>query len=446
MHRLLDRLGNPHARVRAVHVVGSKGKGSTAAMLAAAAAAAGYRVGLYASPHVATLRERVRVGGVPISREDFDALAAAAAPALAAAAREEAGALSSFEAMTALALHHFAGAGVDLAVLEAGLGGATDATNVFGPASAAGHPPLACVVTPVTLEHADALGGSLESVAAAKAGVFAPGVPAVVGAQPHAEAAAVLRAVAGDDYVDVGARVGVEGVELERAATGRAPRARVTLTLRPPPTPATTFTASLALYGAHQAANAATAAAAAAALAECGFARLTPRAISAGLEAASLPARFQVTHWAPQAGAPATPVVLDGAHTPASAAALAAALRAAYPLPTRLTLVLACASDKDAAGIAAALKGASPAAVVITEAPVAGSTARCAAPGALVAAWELAAPPPGAAARSRVLVKAGVRGALDAAAREAGPGGVVCVTGSLHVAGEAGRVVGAAAA
>jgi folylpolyglutamate synthase/dihydrofolate synthase len=444
MHRLLARLGNPHAALPAVHVVGSKGKGSTGAMLAAAAAAAGYRVGLYASPHVTTLRERVRVGGVPISRADLDALAARAAPALAAAAAEEAGALSTFEAMTALALRHFADAGVELAVLEAGLGGAADATNVFGPDSAAGRPPVACVVTPITLEHVAALGGSLASVAAAKAGVFCAGTPAIVAAQPHAEAAAVLAAAAGDDYVDVGACVGVDGVELERAEAGAAPRTRVTLTLRPPLLP-TTLTPSLALYGAHQAANAAAAAAAAAVLAGKGFPRLTPAATVAGLEAAALPARFQTVQWRVDEGSSnAIPVVLDGAHTPESAAALAAALRAAHPLPARLAFVLACAADKDAAGIARALKGASPVAVVITEAAVAGSTARCAAPGALVAAWELATPPPGAAARSRVMVKAGVRGALDAAVREAGAGGVVCVTGSLHAAGEAARVVCAA--
>ena len=181
MHRLLARLRNPHASIPAVvQVVGSKGKGSTTAMLAAAAGAAGLRVASLTSPHVSSRRERIAFGGsmLPISRVEFDALVEANADALRAAAREEEersggsggsgggrGRLSAFEAMVALGLRAAADRGCDLAVVEAGLGGATDATNVFGGEGAGessfnsvAPPPSAVVLSSMSLEHAAALG------------------------------------------------------------------------------------------------------------------------------------------------------------------------------------------------------------------------------------------------------------------------------------------------
>ena len=465
MQRLLDALGNPHASLRAVHVVGSKGKGSVAAMLAASAHAAGLRVGLYTSPHVVSVAERVWINGGPMPVAEFDAVAGAHADAISRVAADEHGALSWFETVTALALRAFADAGVDLAVLEAGVGGATDAINVFGEDGrrVGASPPLAAVVAPVTREHAAVLGGDVASIATTKAGVLSGGAPLIMAVQPHAEAVAALEAAAaaaGSPLVDVGHAVRVSSImhTPADANAGIAPATHIELKLQHPLAvpwssggdEAITLPASLGLFGDHQAANAATAVAAAASLAAHGLPQLTPAAVVQGLQAARLPSRFQVGRLpASSPGAPRVALVLDGAHTPASAAALAAATRAAFPPPAPLALVLATAADKDAAGMAAALRtGMAPVAAVFTETSVGGGRARAVAPGALVAAWQAAPKPPAdgvAPVRCRELIKAGMAAAVDAAAREVaarGPGGAVVVAGSLAGAGDAARSVG----
>lgn len=623
MHRLLTRLGNPHAAIPAtIHVVGSKGKGSTAAMVAAAAGAAGLRVAALSSPHVSSRRERIAFGGgmLPISRVEFDALVEANADALRAAAREEEergqaatssrNRLSAFEVMVALGLRAAADRGCDLAVIEAGLGGATDATNVFGgegigsssssPSSSfpsVAPPPSAVVLSSMSLEHAAALGGSLESVVRAKCGVLRRGVPAVLARQPQQPlggggargARELARAEierAGAVFVDAAGgvesssgdsgenNVSVASCEL-RPSRGRASPPRTKVSLRVSGALAGPFLlptggggggggggsggggslsldAELRLFGRHQAENAAAAAAAALALSlppppsllaamASGFGgglgssgdvlrrrlalagRVGPDAVSRGLSGATLPGRFQVvrlplanrgvrwgrgrggdggsdegslllSHLTSSAPPPSSlsssiPVVLDGAHTPDSAAALARALRAAWPGPKqpKLGIVLACAGDKDLRGIAAALRsppsslqlpsaaddeGGSaslssssapppplrPSVVVFTEVPVAGGTVRSAPPGELAAAWQaavMAEPFAGPSGRCRALVKASLGAAVDAAAREltaaSGSGGlggendddpaVLVVTGSLHAVGEALRVL-----
>ena len=202
MHRLLARLGDPHAALPAVAVAGTKGKGSTAAMLSSILHHSGYRVGTYTSPHVTSLTERIAVGGMPISAAALDALVARHAAEAEAAQAEEGGALSHFEVLTALALAHFRAEGVEVAVVEAGLGGARDATNVF---PAAGQ--LASVVTAVGGDHAAALGGTLESIAAAKAGVMRARRPAVIGRQPEAAAQAVLLQQGGEVFRIGGPRI-----------------------------------------------------------------------------------------------------------------------------------------------------------------------------------------------------------------------------------------------
>ena len=463
MHRLLAALGNPHTSLRAVHVVGSKGKGSVASMLASSAHAAGLRVGLYTSPHVVSVAERVWIDGGPMSVADFDAVAASHADAISRVAANEHGALSWFETVTALTLRAFADAGVDLAVLEAGVGGATDATNVFGEEGrrVGAQPPLAAVVAPVTREHAAVLGGDVASIATTKAGVLSGGAPLIVGVQPHVEATTALVAAAeraGSPLVDVGAAVRVASITHTPADAnaGAAPRTRIDVKVHHPLAAPwssdgedVTLIASLGLFGEHQAANAATAVAAAAALASRGLPQLTPSAVVAGLQAARLPGRFQVGRLpASSPGAPRVALVLDGAHTPASASALAAAVRYAFPSPAPLALVLATAADKDTAGMAAALRvGLAPVAAVFTETSFGGGRARAVAPGALVAAWQAAPKPPTdgvAPVRCRELIKAGMAAAVDAAAREVaarGRGGAIVVAGSLAGAGDAARSV-----
>ena len=479
MRALLRELGDPHARVPVVHVAGTKGKGSVAAMLAAMLRAGGARVGVYSSPHLHSVCERIQgpeqppadsaaaAGGpAPIGEAAFAELAARAA---AAAARLPPGPPPThFEALTAMAFAHFAAARADVAVVEAGMGGATDATNVCPPEAVA-----AAVVTQIGWDHVEALGGSLETIAAAKAGILRPGRPAVLAPQPHAAAAAVLAAAAaavGAAAVDAGAAVTVDAAgpllvdagpgwqlacqEVDVAAPGGGGGGLALRGVR------------MRLVGAHQRANAATAVAAALAL-RAGAFDLRDAAIRAGLEAAALPARFQVVRLPPARGADAPQqgqqgqpqqqpyVVLDGAHTPEAAAALAAALREAFPAPAPLALVVAMAGDKALRETLTALRAAAPGAVVFTAAAVGGSTARSAPPGTLVQQWQAAAMlAPGRPFRCRELVQGGVNSALPralkevaalAAARQGGAGGggahpgVVCVTGSLHAAAAAER-------
>jgi len=487
MARLLGGLGNPHAALLSVHVVGTKGKGSTAALLSSILHTAGVNTGTYTSPHVVDLTERIAVGGAPLRRADLDALAAAAAPALGRALGPGGAHPTWFEAVTALALRHFADAGVEVAIMEAGLGGGTDATNVWGDGEAEGgaatRPPAAVIATPVDLEHAAALGGSLAAVAASKASILArPGVPLILAGQAHAEAEAAFTdraAGLGCPVVRVERVASIEhaGVEVEAGeARGVTPTTALRLVLdgqaindalgkaaTSPLPPSITVDARLRLVGGHQAANAAAAAVGAAVLAATGVAppgTASAACLAAGLAATPpLPGRFQLARLAAPVGGPGAPpltIVLDGAHTPSSAAALAATLRAAFPPPTPLGYVLAAAGDKDLAGLADALVRTGPLVTVFTTVPIGGSTDRAAAPGALAGAWQGARARAAAAGgaspplpRCREMVKASLPAAIDAAAREiaaavpgwAGPR-VLCVTGSLHAAGEALRASG----
>jgi hypothetical protein len=210
MRQLLAELGNPQQQLKVVHVAGTKGKGSVVVLLSAILRAAGLKVGTYTSPHLFDIRERVVVDGgvaangtattavdaaaaaaVPVSESEWEELAVQAQAAIHNMQQQlqqgtgdgptnasSSSSPSHFEAVTAMALQHFAQQRVDIAVIETGLGGATDATNVFGPEQL-----QAAVLTAIGLDHVDALGGSLRSIAAAKAGIMKPGVPVIVGRQ-----------------------------------------------------------------------------------------------------------------------------------------------------------------------------------------------------------------------------------------------------------------------
>jgi folylpolyglutamate synthase/dihydrofolate synthase len=209
MRQLLAELGNPQQQLKVVHVAGTKGKGSVVVLLSAILRAAGLKVGTYTSPHLFDIRERVVVGGgdaaagaaagattataaaAPVSAGDWEDLAVQVQAAVQnmqqqqqqQGAGDSSGTASSsrpshFEVVTAMALQHFAQQRIDIAVIETGLGGATDATNVFGPQQL-----QAAVLTAIGLDHVEALGGSLRSIAAAKAGIMKAGVPVVVGRQ-----------------------------------------------------------------------------------------------------------------------------------------------------------------------------------------------------------------------------------------------------------------------
>ncbi|HEX4418798.1 MAG TPA: Mur ligase family protein [Kofleriaceae bacterium] len=368
LDRLGDRLGPPDRRLGAiVHVGGTNGKGSTVAMIAALAAAAGQRVATYTSPHLSCLRERIQIDGAMISEPAI----VAAADQVRAAGGDD---LTFFEQLTAIAMVAIATAGVDVTVLEVGLGGRLDATNVVDPAVA--------VVTGVAMDHEAILGDTLAAIAAEKAGIWKPGRPAIVGVSGLAEAVPVLIAAA--------RAAGAEVLAIDDAAVAAVP--------------------PVALAGAHQRRNAAAAIAAVRALG-------LP-IVPAALAAVHHPGRFEVI--AAPATLPGVPrVILDGAHNPHGAAALAEALRERGERPV---LVVAVSADKDITAIAAALAPCV-CAVVATRY----QQDRALAPGALGDVfWH-------AAVRS-VAVAPDLRAALAEARRHREP---IVIAGSLFIVGEA---------
>jgi dihydrofolate synthase/folylpolyglutamate synthase len=374
VERALDALGRPERAFPLLHVGGTNGKGSACAMAAAALRAAGHRVGLYTSPHLVRFNERIQVDGAEIP----DAALAAAIDEVRRACPwhergSEAERLTYFEFATLAGLLHFRRERVTAAVLEVGLGGRFDATNAVTPRVAA--------VARIGLDHTQLLGDTVEQIAFEKAGIFKPGVPAVVHAAQPPGALETLRAEA-----------------LRKGA--------------PFVVAAADWPGPIQLAGPHQRGNAAFAAAALSQLDARGVA-VPAEAIARGIATARWPGRLEEI----------SGVLLDGAHNPDGAAALAAALRALHP-GRPVELVFGVLSDKDHAGMLAALGGAVRRVHVVAP----------------------ATPRARPAEEVRALARAGgldadvhgsVRDALACARGRAGGGALVCVAGSLYLVGEA---------
>ena len=402
--RVLHALGDPHLALRYVHVAGSKGKGSTASNVDAVLRASGLRTGFYTSPHLHTFRERIRIDGQLIAQADVVRLLAQCQLAI-----EAVPGITTFEIMTVLALLHFAQQGVDWVVLEVGLGGRLDATNVVVPAVS--------VITPISLEHTALLGDTLDLIAREKAGIIKPGVPVVVAPQ-HAEALAAIEEVAarqearlvlaGRDWTWRSIIDSVAGQTFAVQAAS-SPWASDQLTALHTP-----------LLGAHQLANATTAIAACAELARQG-APITAGSLRRGLAQVVWPGRLEVLAAPPPA---LQTVVLDSAHNDVSANLLRAAL--AHYFPGRpLHLVVGVSNDKDTAGILAELlPGAQRALLTRSRHPRAADPSEL----ALVAARYLPA--------GRIEVVPTTPAALALALARAEPDAVVCLAGSLFIAGE----------
>ena len=403
MYRLLERLGSPHRRLRTVHVAGTKGKGSTAALVHAVAMACGLTAGLYTSPHLVDIRERIRVGHDDIPPQDLAALIEAARPHVD-RMRAEADAPTFFEIFTALAFGHFSAAGVDVAVVEVGLGGRLDATNVVVPDVS--------VITAISLDHTLQLGETVAAIAAEKAGIVKPAVPAVSQPQPPDAMAVVEDAcrAAGAPLALVGRDVTYTWSPAEEA--GRL-GCRVTVG-----TPGATYgPLFVPLMGEHQAVNAAAAVAAAE---RCGpiAERLTPDVVREG---------FRQVRWAGRMEhLPGRPdMVLDGAHNRSSMERLMEALGRHFP-DRRVVIVFGSAADKDVDGMLGVLAERVPEAPIVftqTDNP------RAAEPADLAERFRARGGTGGQAA-------GGVAGALDAAAKKAAPDGLVVVCGSLYLVGE----------
>jgi dihydrofolate synthase/folylpolyglutamate synthase len=373
VERALVALGHPERAAPVLHVAGTNGKGSTCAMSAAALQAAGHRVGLYTSPHLEAFNERIQVDGRPI---DDQALAERAAEVRSACPWHDGGApeerLTYFEFATVAAFQHLARSAVDVAVVEVGLGGRLDATNVVAPAVTA--------VARIGLDHTQLLGDSVEAVAREKAGIFKAGVPAVVHAVQPPGVLGVLEAEA--------ARA---GAPFEVAPAGWA--------------------GAIALAGPHQRGNAGLAAAALRALRRSGV-PVGEAAVAEGIARARWPGRLE------RVGG----VLLDGAHNPDGAAALAAALAELHP-GQPAELVFGVLSDKDHRSMLQAL---APAVRHLHLVAPASARARA------VAELEPEARARGIDAHVHATVAEALRCALAAA-----PGAPVVVAGSLYLVGEA---------
>ena len=302
---LLRALGDPHqAGTPYVHVAGSKGKGSVCVLVATAAEAAGLRTGLYTQPHLHTFRERLRIDGEIISPDDFAELAARVRPAVEAhqAERSGLGSLTTFEIATVMALLWFAERKVDLAVIEVGLGGRLDATNVITPHVTA--------VTRITLEHTRLLGDSLESIAREKAAIAKRGVPMVVARQDRE----VLDVVASCAEAAGAPLVLADALAIRGEPIWRFGRPMMTASA-----PHTHEPFTIGLIGRHQLSNAGVAWQVVRSLAGAGIA--IPRdAVRTGFAAARWPGRLELVEPDPM-------VVVDGAHTPLAVAQIVASMR-----------------------------------------------------------------------------------------------------------------------
>lgn len=410
--RLIELLGVDPQAVPAVHIAGTKGKGSTAAMVTSVLRAAGYRVGLFTSPHLRTYRERLSIDDTPISEAALAALVAAARPAVDRLhAEQEWGLVTPFELTTALALQWFVQQRVDVQVLETGLGGRLDATNIVTP--------LAAAITSISLDHTHVLGDTIEQIAAEKAGILKPGVPVAIGRQqPAAERVLLERAW------DVGAAPVVRVGDDVRIESAGAVEPIVAGSEVPPDRLAQPIVIQgrldryhlrLPLLGLHQVENAATAIATIECLPARGLA-VPAKAIDSGLRQVRWPGRLQVLRAQPL-------VVADAAHNVDSARRLAESLDQ-YFLYDRLILVFAASADKDLAGMAALL-GPRADRVVVSRT----RHSRAASLPALRAAFE--------PRTKRVVEVADVAAAIDRAVADASSRDLICVAGSVFTAAEA---------
>jgi dihydrofolate synthase/folylpolyglutamate synthase len=395
MRVLCAALGDPQHRLPpVVHVAGTNGKGSTVAMIRAIAEAAGLKVHAYTSPHLVRFNERIRLAGKLIEDEALNAILDRIEAVMAETDSEA----TVFESTTAAAFVAMAETPADLAIIEVGLGGVLDATNVI-------ERPLLSVIAPVDYDHAEFLGTDLAAIASEKAGVLKAGAPAVIARQREEAMAAIERRA-----VDVHARLTVLGVDFDAWAERGGLAFQTAELFMDLPAPA--------LAGAHQIDNAALAVAAAVEL------DLPETAIAEGLKAVRWPARLQRISAGPYgeaARAVEAELWLDGGHNPHAARALAAFLaerQARAPRP--MALICGMLSNKDAGGFFAALKDSQ--ATVFTVG-FDGAAAEPAALAAVARGHGLAATPSGS-----------VREALDLALRLGA--GRVAICGSLYLAGE----------
>jgi dihydrofolate synthase / folylpolyglutamate synthase len=323
---LLRRLGNPQNTYKTVHIAGTKGKGSTCAMVASMLQACGYKVGLYTSPHLIDIRERIQINGHLIPYADFARLIRMTEPIC----HRIRPTPTFFDVLTAVALKYFAEQKVDIGVIETGLGGRLDSTNVITPEVTA--------ITSISKDHMQQLGNTLAKIAAEKAGIFKPGVPAVSVVQDP-EAEEVLRQVA----QKVGAPLDITGKTIEfsyrfESSRMNGPQNRICLT-----TPLSRFEhLPVPLLGEHQAINCGLALSIIDRLKQRGMAISDAKAME-GLAKTSIPGRMEMISQTPR-------VIVDGAHNAASLDAVMKAIGQHVSYDS-MVVIFGCCGDKDVAGM-----------------------------------------------------------------------------------------------
>ncbi|APV43410.1 dihydrofolate synthase / folylpolyglutamate synthase [Dehalogenimonas formicexedens] len=399
----LERLGNPHLKARTVHIAGSKGKGSTAAMIFAVLREAGYKTGLYTSPHLIETYERFKIGDHFIGEDEFIVEVQKLKP-IVAEINDQAryGELTTFEIMTVLAFDYFANNKVDWQVIEVGLGGRLDATNVVEPNLS--------IITTINLEHTDVLGDTIKEIASEKAGIIKAGVP-VVSAPQGEDATGVIRSTCHK----IASPLRVASIEAMTRSSFNGGFQMFNILGRH-----NIYDIKLPLLGTYQRINCAVAVAALEALIDQGVEGITKETVERGLSRTDWPGRFQVIDRGPL-------VIVDGAHNPASSMELVNSLDAfldADMMPHPAVLVIAASADKDVTGMAEVLAPVFDEFVVTRTRHPRGMDVKI-----LGRAFEELG--------RKVNYTSTTAEALVFASQLAGSEGLVCVTGSLFAVGEA---------
>ncbi len=399
IEELLNRLANPHLSARSIHIAGTKGKGSTAAMIAAGLAQAGYKTGLYTSPHLHTLRERMGINGKLISEQELVGLVDRLKPEITAInKRGNLGELTTFEILTALAFSYFEQNKVDFQVLETGLGGRLDATNVVK-----GE---VCVITSISLDHMEVLGRSLHQIAKEKAGIIKPGCIVICSPQ-FPEVAEVIE----EECLSIGVKLVKVGKEVswQEGAFNLKGQSCLVKGI------SGSYELDIPLLGEHQLDNAASAVACLEMLNSLGV-KISASDIISGLAQVDWPGRLQVLRQDPL-------LIVDGAHNADSARKLKQALKQYFDFE-QLILIVGTSEDKDISGIIRELASLG-ASVIVT----CSRHPRAAPLPKLVAEFSKWGIVPQVAEQ--------VAAAVDQGLAIAKPNDLICATGSLFVVAEA---------
>ena len=404
MRTLLKRLGNPHEKFKSVHVAGTKGKGSTCAMTASMLRACGYKVGLYTSPHLCDIRERICVNGEMIKPSEFAKLIRQVEPIVARIKPSP----SFFDVLTAIAFKHFADQKVDIAVIETGLGGRLDSTNVLSPEVTA--------ITSISKDHMQQLGHTLPKIAEEKAGIFKKGIPAIT-VQQTPEVEAVLQRIA----QKAGAPFDVTGKSIEfsyrfESSRLQGPHNRICLT-----TANSRFEhLAVPLLGEHQAINCGLALSILDKLKQRGFAINDARAME-GLAKTEVPGRMELLSVTPK-------IIADGAHNAASIDAMMKAIGQHVPYDS-MVVIFGCCADKDISGMLERITSGADK-VIFTKV----DSVRTADPEELAARYvELYG--------KMAQVAQSLEDALEIAGRAVTKEDLICITGSFYLVGEAKKVL-----